>query len=154
VAKSSHSGHPGLWRINQLIRSLGGETPYRKRVWSWILNKKNVLDKKTAIRLRSQGPLFRGSRCKKIIDTRIKRAVCPEWANFRPLDDCFLWTVSCKVQKLLAFLGHSFPQLRLYINFGREWIGLHFGRIFHKLIWSPWRGWKGREGPAVADQDG
>jgi hypothetical protein len=22
--------------------------------------------------------------------------------------------------------------------FGKKWVGLHFWRLFHKLIWSPW----------------
>jgi hypothetical protein len=26
------------------------------------------------------------------------------------------------------------------INFDKTRVGLHFGQIFHKLIWSPWRG--------------
>jgi hypothetical protein len=28
--------------------------------------------------------------------------------------------------------------LRFRINFDKEGVGLHFGRIFYKLIWSPW----------------
>jgi hypothetical protein len=24
------------------------------------------------------------------------------------------------------------------INFNKKWVGLHLGRFFHKLIWSPW----------------
>jgi hypothetical protein len=35
--------------------------------------------------------------------------------------------------KVANILGHS-----LRINFGKKWIGSHFGRLFHKLIWSPW----------------
>jgi hypothetical protein len=51
------------------------------------------------------------------------RPVWPDWANFRSLGDCFVWTVSWKLQTLPAFLGQSFPQLRLHINFGKN--GLH-----------------------------
>jgi hypothetical protein len=41
----------------------------------------------------------------------------------------------------ITTVGHIFgatffPQ-KICINFGEEWVGLHFGRFFHKLIRSP-----------------
>jgi hypothetical protein len=43
---------------------------------------------------------------------------------------------NCKSSPYI-FWGYSFPQLRFDIKFGKKWIGLHFGRIFRKLPWSP-----------------
>jgi hypothetical protein len=83
--------------------------------------------------------------------------VWPGWANFRLLVDCFLWayfwkwhmyvqgdqtpnewllTLSnyFKIAEIANVLG---PLLRLCINFDQKCLGLHFGRFFHKLIWSP-----------------
>jgi hypothetical protein len=56
-------------------------------------------------------------------------------SNFRPLGNCFLWAVffNCKSSPQIWVL---FPRLRLGINFDKKIVGLHFGRIFHKLIWS------------------
>jgi hypothetical protein len=36
--------------------------------------------------------------------------------------------------------GLLFSHCTSYVrkNFDKKWIGLHFGRLFHKLIWSPW----------------
>jgi hypothetical protein len=28
----------------------------------------------------------------------------------------------------------------LHITFDKEWVGLHFGRFFHRHFWSPWSG--------------
>jgi hypothetical protein len=86
--------------------------------------------------------IFYVSQCRKVQDKFLLAShghkskyslavVWPDWANFRPLGDCFLWTVSWN-----CILCHSFPQLRFRINFGKKWIGLHFGRIFHRLFWS------------------
>jgi hypothetical protein len=36
------------------------------------------------------------------------------------------------------FLVYFFPTYRLCINFDKKWVGLHFGRFFHELIWPPW----------------
>jgi hypothetical protein len=55
------------------------------------------------------------------------------------LDDCLRWAVFWENDKSKQlFGGNSFPQLRLSITFGNKWIGIHYGRFFHKLIWSPW----------------
>jgi hypothetical protein len=35
------------------------------------------------------------------------------------------------------FLGLLFYTVKLYSNFAKKWVGLHFGFFFHKLIWSP-----------------
>jgi hypothetical protein len=40
-----------------------------------------------------------------------------------------------KVDRIFVLL---FTTYRLSINFGKEWVGPHFGRFFHKRIWSPW----------------
>jgi hypothetical protein len=65
----------------------------------------------------------------------------PDWANFRQIDYCLLWTVFLKITKVVGYLcnfGLLFPQLRLCINFDKKGAGLHFGRFFNKLVWSPW----------------
>jgi hypothetical protein len=43
-----------------------------------------------------------------------------------------------KIMKAAQSFGPFFPHFRLYIRFGKKRLGLHFGRFFHKLIWSPW----------------
>jgi hypothetical protein len=44
------------------------------------------------------------------------------------MGDCFL---------LWANTFKEMPNI-LCINFDKNWFGLHFGRFFYKLIWSPW----------------
>jgi hypothetical protein len=56
--------------------------------------------------------------------------------NFRSMGDCLLWAVAWKLQRP-TFLGHFVQWLSLSNTFDGKWVGLHFGRIFHKLIWSP-----------------
>jgi hypothetical protein len=34
--------------------------------------------------------------------------------------------------------GFSFARLKLCLHFCKKWVGRHFGRFFHKLIWSAW----------------
>jgi hypothetical protein len=34
-------------------------------------------------------------------------------------------------------LRYFIPRKKFCINFGKRWCGLHFGRVFHKLIWLP-----------------
>jgi hypothetical protein len=36
------------------------------------------------------------------------------------------------------FLCYSFPKHTRCINFYKKMVGLHFGRVFQKHIWSPW----------------
>jgi hypothetical protein len=36
-------------------------------------------------------------------------------------------------------LGYFIPWLSLSIELDKSWVGLHFGRFFNKLIWSPWK---------------
>jgi hypothetical protein len=68
----------------------------------------------------------------------------PDWANFRPFG--WLFTLGCvlKITEVVQVLGllfsHRnkisifFQRLGRCINLG---LGLHFGRFFPKLIWSP-----------------
>jgi hypothetical protein len=42
-------------------------------------------------------------------------------------------------------LGYFFPRQQLCINIGKHLVGLHFGRFFYKLHWSPWWRQRGRE---------
>jgi hypothetical protein len=37
-----------------------------------------------------------------------------------------------------VYLGYFFPRQKLCFKFGKKRLGLHFGRLFHKRIWSPW----------------
>jgi hypothetical protein len=40
-----------------------------------------------------------------------------------------------KFSEVAQTFGLLFPKFRLCINFDKKWVG----RIFHKLIWSPWK---------------
>jgi hypothetical protein len=56
------------------------------------------------------------------------------------MGDCLLWAVYRKLQKYVVHnLGLLFPWSGFCINFEKKIDGLNFGRLFHKLIWSPWR---------------
>jgi hypothetical protein len=46
---------------------------------------------------------------------------------------CFLTGKSSPIN-----LVHFSWYRRLCIKFDKKWVGLHFGRFFHKPIWSPW----------------
>jgi hypothetical protein len=43
--------------------------------------------------------------------------------------------------QVITEIAHNFrllfPKYRLCINFDKKWVGQHFERFFHKLIWSP-----------------
>jgi hypothetical protein len=57
--------------------------------------------------------------------------------EFSQLGDCLLWAVFWKLQKNPTYLGYISPRLSWCINFYKKWVGLHFGRFCHKLLWSP-----------------
>jgi hypothetical protein len=42
-----------------------------------------------------------------------------------------------EITEVAQIYGVLFPQVKLCINFDKKMFGLHFGRLFHKLIWSP-----------------
>jgi hypothetical protein len=51
-----------------------------------------------------------------------------------------LFTLGCflKLRKVAKIIGLLLPQYMLFITFDTMgWVGLHFGRFFLKLIWSP-----------------
>jgi hypothetical protein len=67
----------------------------------------------------------------------------PDWANFRLMGGCLLWVVFFKIAEVAHTYVLHFSKCISYIFiFAKKRDGLHFGRLFHKLIWSPWR-WKG-----------
>jgi hypothetical protein len=39
--------------------------------------------------------------------------------------------------RISPHFGPFFFSVKLYIDFDQKWVGLHFGRLFLKLIWSP-----------------
>jgi hypothetical protein len=49
----------------------------------------------------------------------------------------FLWAVFSKLQKKPKYLVCLFPRKKLCIEFDEKWVELHFGKCFHKPIWSP-----------------
>jgi hypothetical protein len=57
-----------------------------------------------------------------------------------PMGDCLLWVVfinyAQRSSPSVCFM-YCFPKHSLCNNFGKKWVGLHFGRFFPKLIWSP-----------------
>jgi hypothetical protein len=61
--------------------------------------------------------------------------------QFLPIGWLFTLGSVLKLTKVAKFLGLLFPRYQLCINFDKKWVGLHFGRLFHKLIRSPWWGW-------------
>jgi hypothetical protein len=52
------------------------------------------------------------------------------WANF------FFGLFYEKYKSIPNFCA-TFLHGKSYNNFYKKWVGLHFGRFFHKLIWSP-----------------
>jgi hypothetical protein len=45
-----------------------------------------------------------------------------------------------KISEVAQIYGTTFSQsIRSLFILTKKWIGLHFGRLFHKLIWSPWK---------------
>jgi hypothetical protein len=42
-----------------------------------------------------------------------------------------------KIQNCSIILDYFYPRKKFNINFDKKWDGPHFGRFFHKLIWSP-----------------
>jgi hypothetical protein len=55
-----------------------------------------------------------------------------------PMGHWLLWAASWKWQKYPTYLGCCILWISFSINFDKKSVGLHFGRFFHKLIWSPW----------------
>jgi hypothetical protein len=59
----------------------------------------------------------------------------PDWAIFRPMRERLLWVVTSKLSSPhfwdTLFIGY------ICINSDKKLVGLHFGRIFHKLIGHP-----------------
>jgi hypothetical protein len=48
-----------------------------------------------------------------------------------------LWAVTWKLRKYPTHLGYFIPWLSSNINLAKKLLGLHFGRLFHILNWSP-----------------
>jgi hypothetical protein len=42
-----------------------------------------------------------------------------------------------KITEDLKFIVYFFPTYQLCIYFDKKWLRPHFGRLFHKPIWSP-----------------
>jgi hypothetical protein len=54
------------------------------------------------------------------------------------LGDCFTLGGFLKIAQVAQnFLDTFFARYKLRFNFGKTWVGLHFGRFFRKLIWTP-----------------
>jgi hypothetical protein len=43
-----------------------------------------------------------------------------------------------KNTEIAQIIGLLFSTVKAVHYFHKKWIGLHFGRLFHKRIWSPW----------------
>jgi hypothetical protein len=57
--------------------------------------------------------------------------------EFSPIELLFTLGSLLKLSKERK-MGNFFPLYKLCIIFGQKLVRLHFGRFFHKLIWSPW----------------
>jgi hypothetical protein len=58
--------------------------------------------------------------------------------EFSPIGRGFSLGIFPKITKVAQIYGLLLSAEKIHINFNKQWVGLHFGRIFQKLIWSPW----------------
>jgi hypothetical protein len=79
----------------------------------------------------------------------------PNWANFRILDDYFIWAFFWKITQVDEFLCYFFLQKIVCINFIptilyelKMDLATFWAIFVHKLIWSPWL----RHSISLADQ--
>jgi hypothetical protein len=59
----------------------------------------------------------------------------PDLCEFSLLGRVFRLASFGKLQKQAILLCHSFPDKTLLLILTKKWIGLQFGRFFHKVIW-------------------
>jgi hypothetical protein len=69
--------------------------------------------------------------CTLKLSPSLSKAGWPYSANFRRMVEC-LFLAFLKINKSSTFFGYFFPQLRVHMQ---KWVGLHFGRFFHWLVW-------------------
>jgi hypothetical protein len=62
----------------------------------------------------------------------------PDWANFSPLGECFLWAVYKKIPEEPKFWATFFHGKSFVLLLAKHGLGYILGDFFHKLIWSPW----------------
>jgi hypothetical protein len=62
----------------------------------------------------------------------------PDWVNFRLFGVCLHWFVFMKITKVPQIAGLPFSTVKVMYKICRKRVGLHFGLLFHKRIWSPW----------------
>jgi hypothetical protein len=60
-----------------------------------------------------------------------------DWAIFRELDDCLLWTVFRTIQKTPNKCWYIFLDKSYVLILGEHCVWPHFGPFFPKPIWSP-----------------
>jgi hypothetical protein len=49
------------------------------------------------------------------------------------------WSAIMKIKEIAQILSNFFTVRKSYWSIlAKKWVGLHFGRLFRKLIWSPW----------------
>jgi hypothetical protein len=58
----------------------------------------------------------------------------PDWAKIRSTGDCLFLGSFLKIAEIAHFF---FPRGGFCNCYGKKYVGFYFGRIFHKLIWSP-----------------
>jgi hypothetical protein len=57
--------------------------------------------------------------------------------EFSPIGRLFTLGSFLKITKVAHIFGASFfPRKKGCVDFSKKWLGLHFERIFQKLIWS------------------
>jgi hypothetical protein len=61
----------------------------------------------------------------------------PDWANFRPLGYGYIWAVFENYRRGQNFGLHFLRKKLCVYYFWKKRVGLDFGQLFHKLIWSP-----------------
>jgi hypothetical protein len=59
--------------------------------------------------------------------------------EFSPYGRAFTLGRFIKITKVTQNYGLFFSWVQItYVSICKKWVGLHFGRFLHKLIWSPW----------------
>jgi hypothetical protein len=82
-----------------------------------------------------------GRTSNRFLDSVEVRVRVTRLGDFSPIWRLFTLATFWKITEVPQIFGMLFPCLILCIKFEKKWFGLHFGRLCHKLIWSPWSGW-------------
>jgi hypothetical protein len=60
-----------------------------------------------------------------------------DWAKIRTIGDCLLLAFFENYRTSPQLCATFFLSIDYVLILAKKWVGLHFRRFFHKLIWSP-----------------